>query len=290
MINTLAYARRNKFKKYALIAIAITVVVIAALIVLFPFIWLVPNALKDKTEIWTLPPRWIPKHLAWSNFASLLEEDVNGGYFFRSFFVTMLEATVATILNLSINMLAAFGFAKHEFRFKKLIWVLFIFTMFVPGITVQITSIQVVTKLHLTNTLWVLILPTAANAYSIFFFRQFFLKVPTSLEESAELDGASRFQIYTRIILPLSKTPIIIAAFGCFVGHWNSYIWPTLTITENQEKYRQIMQFVYNLNNSNPTQYGKVVAATLVAMSVPIIIFSIFQKDIVEGINLSGGK
>ena len=286
----LSYRQKVLLKKYSCKIIAILVIVIIAAIVLFPFIWMIPSALKDRSEIWSIPPKWLPTKAAWDNFKVITKPDINGGYFYRSLFVTMFVAVTATFINMVINMIAAYGFARHEFKFKKAIWVVFLLTMFVPGITVQITSIQVVTKLGLTNSLWVLILPTAANAYTIFFFRQYFLGIPDAIEEAAEIDGASRVQIFTKIFLPMSKTPLIISAFGCFVGHWNSYIWPTLTITENQDKYRQIMQYVYMLNTTDVREYGQVIAATLIVMSVPIILFAIFQKQIVEGITLTGQK
>jgi multiple sugar transport system permease protein len=259
-------------------------------VVVFPFVWMLPASLKDRTDIWSIPPRWLPTKWEWANFKALTEPDVNGGFFLRSVGVTLLVGVSATALNLAVNILAAFGFARHEFWGKRVLWAVFLFTMFVPGITVQITSIQVVTALGLTNSLWVLILPTAANAYNIFFFRQFFLMIPDSLEESAMLDGANRMQILFRIILPLSVTPVVVTGVGCFIGHWNSYIWPTLTIVENQERYRQVMQYVYMLGTNEPRDYGKVIAAALVAIAVPVVVFGVFQKKIVEGIALSGLK
>lgn len=259
-------------------------------VIVFPFIWMLPASLKGTKDIWGIPPKWLPSEWEWSNFKALLERDINGGFFFRSVGATLIVGVSATFLNLAINILAAYGFARHEFPGKRILWALFLFTMFVPGITVQITSIQVVTKLNLMNSLFVLILPTAANAYNIFFFRQFYLMIPDSLEESAMLDGANRAQILLRIFLPLSVTPIVVTGVGCFIGHWNSYVWPTLTIVENQHKYRQIMQFVYMLSTNEPRDYGKVIAATLVTMLVPLAVFSVFQKKIVEGVAISGLK
>ncbi len=281
---------KAKIKKIATVGAFILGALCVAFVIVFPFIWMVPSAWKGRTDIWSIPPKWFPSVWEWSNFSVLAEPDINGGSFFRSFGVTFFVGVVATALNLAINMLAAYGFARHEFWGKKIIWPLFLFTMFVPGITVQITSIQVVTKLHLINTLLVLILPTAANAYNIFFFRQFFLGIPDSLEEAAELDGAGRIQIFLRVFLPLSVTPMIITGVGCFIGHWNSYIWPTLAITERQEELRQVMQFVYMLSTSDVREYGKVIAATLITIACPLIVFSIFQKKIVAGITLSGLK
>lgn len=284
------FPNKDKIKKAALTVLAIAAALLIVFLIMFPFIWMIPASLKGREDIWSIPPKWLPRVFEWANFKALSQPDINGGYFFRSVAVTLFVGVTATVLNVAINILAAFGFARHEFRGKKIIWALFLFTMFVPGITVQITSIQVVTKLRLTDTLLVLILPTAANAYNIFFFRQFMYMIPDSLEESAMLDGANRFQVFFRVLLPLSVTPIVVTGVGCFIGHWNSYIWPTLTIINNQESLRQVMQYIYMLGNYEPRDYGKVIAATVVAITVPLIVFAVFQKKIVEGVALSGLK
>ena len=161
--------------------------------------------------------------------------------------------------------------------------------MFVPGITILLTSIKVVTDLHMTDTMLVLIVPGLASAYQTFFFRQFFLGIPMAYEEAAEIDGCSKFGIFIRVFLPMSTTPLVIQGVGVFMGHWNSFLWPTLTVTGNND-LQQVMQVIRIINNNNPSEYGITIAASLISMIPPLIIFAFAQKKIVQGVALSGIK
>ena len=161
--------------------------------------------------------------------------------------------------------------------------------MFVPGITILLTSIKVVTDLKMMNTIFVLFVPSLASAYQAFFFRQFFLGVPAAYEEAAEIDGCNKFSIFLRIFIPMSKTPLIIQGVGIFMAHWNSFLWPTLTVTGNTD-LQQTMQVIRLLYSNNPSDYGIVIAASLISMLPPLIIFAFAQKEIVQGVTLSGIK
>jgi multiple sugar transport system permease protein len=184
--------------------------------------------------------------------------------------------------------MAAYAFARLEFAFKKTIWRIIIATMYIPGMTILITSFILVTRMKILDTYTVLIIPGVAGAYNIFFFRQFFLNMPMALEESALIDGASRFRIFTSIFLPNSKSPLVIVGIGAFTGYWNSFLWPTLTVTNN--KLYQVMQVVRAFRTQYSSRFGAVMAASFLAALVPIGLFLIFQKHIVKGIVLSGIK
>jgi multiple sugar transport system permease protein len=134
----------------------------------------------------------------------------------------------------------------------------------------------------------VLILPGAANAYSIFFFRQFFLNLPLSLEEAALIDGANRFRIFTRIYLPNALSPLVIVGVSTFLGYWNSFIWPTMTVTKISNL--QVMQVIRSYSSMYSTRYGTVMAGSSLAALVPIVLFLLFQRRIVKGILLTGIK
>ena len=153
----------------------------------------------------------------------------------------------------------------------------------------MLTSIRVVNMLNMVDTIFVLFVPGMANAYQIFFFRQFYLNIPRNIEEAAEIDGCSKIGIFFKIYVPLSVTPMVINGVGIFMGAWNSFIWPTLTVTENAG-LTQIMQIIRMLNVSYAGDYGVVIAATLISLIVPMVLYAIFQKRIVEGIALTGTK
>lgn len=277
--------RKKRINK-RLVPTIITVLILAG--ILFPLLWMIPAAFKNKTDIWSIPAKWFPNTWYFGNFVEIFT--ANRQYnFFYSLGITFVVALLATFFGLLVNTLAAYAFARIEFPCKKLLWALYIFPMFVPGITILLTSLKVVNDLHMTDTIFVLFVPGIASAYQAFFFRQFFLGIPQSLEEAAELDGCNKFSVYLRIFLPMSKSPLIIQGVGIFLAHWNSYMWPSLTVTGNQN-LQQVMQIIRLLSIQSGSEYGITIAASLICMIPPLIIFAVLQKHIVEGITLSGMK
>lgn len=276
----------NRKKVMNVLCIVIAIVVMC--LILFPLVWLIPGAWKSRIDIWHIPPKWLPTDATWNNFKKVFEvtREYNFG---KSLLMTSVVALLATFGSLLVNSFAAYAFARIEFPFKKLLWVLYLFPMFVPGITILLTSIKVVNDLHMTNTLFVLFVPSLASAYQAFFFRQFFLGIPTAYEEAAEIDGCNKFSIFFRIFLPMSITPMIIQGVGVFMGHWNSFLWPTLTVTGNAD-LQQVMQVIRMLYNKNPSDYGITIAASLISMLPPLVLFAVAQKHIVQGVVLSGMK
>lgn len=279
---------RSKRSKRAgnIVSIVITIVVIA--LIIFPFVWIIPAAFKERTDLWNIPPSWLPSNWTINNFTEVFKVTRNYN-FGKSLLVTTAVALIATIGSLFVNTFAAYAFARIEFPFKKLFWVLYIIPMFIPGITILLTSLQVIDNLHLKNTMFVLFLPSLASAYQTFFFRQFFLGMPASFEEAAQMDGCNHFKIYFKVFLPMATTPLIIQGMGVFMGHWNSFLWPALTITDNMD-LMQVMQVVKTIRESATNNFGIVIAAALLAMVPPLIIFSVLQKKIVQGVTLSGIK
>lgn len=285
--------RGNRAKTNAIVSkIILTIIVIlGCFIILFPIIWMIPGAFKTKQELWGIPNTWWPRNFVKGNFIKIFETDYNGYNFKLSVIVTFVVAVATVILNLTINLFAAFSFSTMNYRGKKALWIYYIFTMFIPGITILLTSLRVVSILNMVDKIWVLIIPGLANAYNIFFFRQFFFGIPVALEEAAMIDGCSRFKIFWKIFIPMSSTPMVIIGINAFMGAWNSYIWPTLTIIDHTE-YAQIYQVVRVLSSSSyaGTNYSIIVAATEVAILIPLTLFIIFQKKIVAGISISGLK
>lgn len=292
MIKT--YIGRAKLKKGIKELFIILTVVVITSVIIFPIVYMLPFALKTKSEFMTLVRNfsWLPEKLSWTNFTHVFTISVNGGTFLRSLIMTTVVAIIGTVLVVLVNILAGYGFARFDFPGKKVLFAIVIFTMFIPGITTMITSIRLCNILGLTNTIWVLFLPGAANGYNIFFFRQFYLNFPRELEEAAAIDGCNKLQIFTKIFFPLSSAPIVIIGMGAFMGHWNNYLWPTLTITENEEWLTQVMQIIKSLS-ANPADrygYGIVIAATIISLIIPFTLYAIFNKKIIEGIAFTGMK
>ncbi|MBP1754178.1 MAG: carbohydrate transporter permease [Firmicutes bacterium] len=257
-----------------------------ALLGLFPLVWMVLASFKNKKEVLATPLRILPKVFTMENFQKIFDDQTMS--FTRSLLVTFFVAAVAVFLSLLINMMAGYVFARMNFYGKRFLWVYCILSMYIPGMTISLTSFLVVQKLGMLDSLAVLILPGVVSGYSIFFFRQFFLNLPSSLEEAAMIDGAGRMRIFFSIFIPLSKSPMVVLGAGTFIGYWNSFIWPSMTITT--PKYMQIMQIIRSMRSVYSTDFGAVMAGTAIAVIPPIILFFIFQKQIVKGLVLSGLK
>ncbi|MFP4177515.1 MAG: carbohydrate ABC transporter permease [Acholeplasmataceae bacterium] len=268
-------------------------VAVIVIIIFIPIILMLPATFKDKYEIFSYPYTFLPENPTLDNYRRIayLEYTSIAVSFIRSMLITSLVASLAVIGALVLNMLAAFAFARLSFPFKRVLWVTMLSTMFIPAITILITSVRVVHALGMIDTLAVLILPGLVNAYNIFFFRQFFLGFPKALDEAARIDGAKTFDIFRMIYVPMSKTPMVIIGATVFMGYYNSYLWPTLTITQERKDLFQIMYVIQMLfADASALGYGAVLAATFVSLLFPFVIFMVVQKYIREGIQLSGIK
>jgi multiple sugar transport system permease protein len=265
---------------------AYIVSLVAVFLALFPFLWMVLSSFKTRREIYAIPLKFFPSVFDPANYQNVIN---NKTYPLpNAMVVTFIVASSAVVLSLLLNMMAAYAFARLEFKLKKVFWVIAISTMFVPGIAILITSFLVVNQLKMLDTVWVLILPGLVSGYSIFFFRQFFLNLPGSFEEAALIDGCTRFRIFWFIFVPMSVAPMVVMGAGTFTGYWNSFIWPSMTISSPH--LMQVMQVVRSYSSFYSSNYGSVLAAGCVIVLPPIALFFVFQKRIVAGVVLSGLK
>lgn len=251
---------------------------------LFPLAWMVIAGFKSKTEVIQTPFQFFPEVWKWENYVQILSDPT----FTLTMGWTFMGAVLFTLLSLTVNSLAAYAFARLEFRFKRTIWTIVITTMFIPAMTILLTSFIVVTKLSMLDTLAVLVLPGAASAATVFFIRQFYLNIPASLEEAAMLDGCGRFAIFVRIFLPLSKPPFVVMGITAFLAYWNSYVWPILTIT-SPERF-VVQQYLATFRSERSTELGLLMAGSVLAAAPVVILFLIFQRQIIGNIKMAGLK
>ncbi len=273
-----------RHRSYEIFSSILAVLITAA--ALFPLAWMAMAGFKPEREVLSVPFRFLPTRWVLDSFRRLFADTTFP--FLVSMRSTFFVSAIACLMALAMNSMAAYAFARLEFRLKRLLWAVTVVSMYIPGITILLTSFILVSKLGILDTKAVLILPGAASAYSIFFFRQFFLNLPMSLEEAALIDGASRFRIFTRIYLPNALSPLVIIGVGTFLGYWNSFLWPTMTITRITNL--QVMQVMRSYSSMYSTRWGTVMAGSTLAALPPIILFLIFQRHIVKGIILSGIK
>lgn len=287
-------AHRQRQINNALIKTGLYIIVILVLFSLFiPLFFMVISMFKGRQEIFSLDFHVFPQVWTIDNFSRLfyLQYTTVGVNFLQSFGMTLLVAFLGMAFSLFVNSIAGYAFARLNFPLKKTLFVIVISTMFIPNITILLTSISVVSSLNMMNTIWVLVIPGVANAYNIFFFRQFYLGFPKDYDEAARVDGCNSIQIFFKIYLPNSITPMVIMGAGTFIGYFNSYLWPTLTIDTEHKGLTQIMTLINSLyGDSSTLGYGAVLAASFIAILPAVVVFFIVQRFIRDGIALTGVK
>lgn len=251
---------------------------------LFPMAWMVIAGFKSRTEVIETPFQFFPEVWKWENYTQILSDPT----FLATMAWTFGGAVLFTLLSLTVNSMAAYAFARLEFRLKRTLWLLVITTMFIPGMTILLTSFIVVTRMQMLDTLGVLVIPGAASAASVFFIRQFYLSIPSSLEEAAMLDGCGRFGIFVRLFLPLSKPAFVVMGISAFLAYWNSYVWPILTIV-TPERF-VVQQYLATFRSERTTELGLLMAGSTLAAAPVIILFLIFQRQIIGNIKMAGLK
>lgn len=258
-------------------------IVLAAL---FPLAWMAISGFKARNEVVSSPFQFFPDVWQPQNYVEILQDPA----FVRSMAVTFGGALLFAALSLTVNSMAAYVFARLEFSFKRLLWVLVLLTMFIPGMAILLTSYIVVTRMGMLNTLAVLVIPGATAAVHIFFIRQFYLGIPTSIEEAALIDGAGRWRIFTDVFLPMSKPVFVVVGITSFLAFWNAYVWPIMTITEPNSPLTQIQQYLATFRSERRVEYGMLLAGSTLAALPVITLFLIFQRYIISGIRISGIK
>lgn len=251
---------------------------------LFPLAWVFLSGFKENAEVRATPFRLLPSQWRVDNYVSIATDPT----FLRTLAVTFGGAVLFTIGSLVVNSMAAYAFARLEFAFKPVLWVVAIGTMFIPQMAILLTSFVVVAKLQMLDTIAVLVLPGLASAGTMFFMRQFYLSIPLALEEAAMIDGASRWQIFLRIFLPMSQPVFVVMGVLSFVAYWNAYVWPIMTITSPE--LFQVQQYLADFRVSRGPEQGLLMAGSFLAALPIIVLVLVFQRRIISGIKIAGLK
>jgi multiple sugar transport system permease protein len=233
------------------------------------------------------PPQWIPKDFSNVGYSTILTTS-SANPVLQWFLNSVIAASAHTLLVLVTASMAAYALARMHFRGKNIMFVVIVLTLVIPQFVFLIGNYLIVQFFGWLDTLLAVIVPGAAGAFGVFFLRQFFLSLPLELEEAALIDGANRFQIFLRVILPLSKAPLATLAVLSFLTNWNDFLWPVYVLLSPKSLTLQpglaILQGAYNTNYT-PIMAGGVLA------SIPVLLIYIFaQRYIIEGVSRSGLK
>lgn len=259
----------------------------ATLIVLLPFFWMLVSSFKSQRELFAYPPTFFPSVWKWENYKQVLSA---GSISFFEMFLNSMKVTIpVVVLNITFSSLAAYAFARINFPFKKLIFMMFISSMMIPAAVVMIPRFLLFTNLKLVDTFFPLILPSAfGTAFSIFLLRQFFMTIPVDLEEAAVIDGCGKFRIWATIIVPLSKPIIATLSVFLFQSTYNDFMGPLIYL--NSDTKFTIQLGLASFRNSFATRYDLIMAGSMLALIPVLIIYIVCQKYIVKGIVMSGLK
>ncbi len=259
---------------------------IMAIIVLFPFYWMIISSLKSLTEYKLSTPTFFPKVIVWRNYIDAFETAKLG----RLFFNTVYVGVVSTLLSLVITVLSAFAFARLEFKGKNTLFAMLLATMMIPGELFTITNYITVSNLHWLNTYTVLIVPFLVSVFYIYLLKQNFMQIPNELYLAAKVDGTKDFKYLWKVMIPLSLPTLISITILKMMGAWNSYMWPNLVA--KKENMRLITNGIRNASYTVDNQVNyPVQMATVTIVSIPLFLVFIFlRKYIMKGVSRSGIK
>ena len=268
-----------------LVEAAVYLVLIAlAVVMLFPYVWMISNSFKPRDHFYTNPYAIIPEVVTLSTYAQALTIGRVGVYLQNS----AIYATAVVVAQLLIDSLAAFAFARLRFPGRDALFALFLSTMMLPFSVLLIPSYLLIRTMGLTNSYLGVVLPGFAGVFGIFLLRQFFLNIPAELEDAARIDGAGLLMIYARIILPLAQPALITLGVFLFMAEWSAYLWP-LIVLNDWNKYPITVGIALYRDMSN-IEWTNVFAASTLASFPVVVLFVLAQRYIIGGINLSGMK
>jgi multiple sugar transport system permease protein len=251
-----------------------------------PFVWMIISSLKRSIDVFSLPVRWIPDPLTWANYIEVWF----GVHPLTTYFGNSLLVTgVRVIGELFTASLAAYGFARVRFPGRDALFLLYLSTLIIPFQLLLVPRFMLFQQLGIYDTLWALVLPGIFTAFGTFLLRQFFMTIPQELSDAARIDGASDWQIYWRVILPLSKPVLASLAILAFVGSWNDYESPLVMLTSDQNFTIPLglTNYIDDSGGINPS----LIMAGAVSSVLPIVImFMAMQRQFIQALARSGLK
>ena len=266
------------------IIIYVILIVIAAMM-LIPFLWMLSASIKSDREVFRMDPFvWIPAVPKWSNYSGIWTKIPFLKFVENTVFLTI----VVTILQLLTSSFAAYSFAKLEFKHKNKLFLAYIATIAMPWQVYMVPQFIMMRKMGLNDKLLAIICLQAFSAFGVFMMRQFYSDIPDELCEAARIDGMSEYKIYAKIMLPLSKPALSTLTIFTFVATWNDYLGPLIYLKSQEKKTIQLGLKMFISQYSS--DYGLIMAGSVLSLIPVLIMFLILQKYFVEGVATTGLK
>lgn len=277
---------KQKVGKTVVLVAVYAFLLLMALIVLFPFYWMIISSMKTLDEYRMSVPTFWPRQIMLSNYVEAFTAAGLG----RLFLNTMYVGIVSTLLSLVITVLSAFAFARLEFKGKDMMFGALLATMMIPGELFTITNYSTVTQLGWMNTYTVLIVPFLVSVFYIYLLRQNFMQIPNELYLAAKVDGTSDIKYLWKVMVPLSLPTLISITILKMMGSWNSYIWPRLVA--NDEAHRMVTNGLRNAftDTTGDVNYPVQMAAVAIVSAPLFLVFIFLRKYIMAGVSRSGIK
>lgn len=252
--------------------------------ILVPFLWMIITSLKDRANVLTVPIEWIPNPVSFKSYTDVFAFFPFGTAILNSLFVSVLT----TAITIFCAAMAAYAFAKIEFKGREKLFGLYLATMMVPSQVTIIPMFIVLNQLKLVNTFAGLLAPTIFNAFAIFMLRQQMKSISNDYIDAGIIDGASHFRIFRSIMLPLVSPIIATLAVITFMGAWNDYFWPLVILTD--PKKMTLSLALQNINGQYPSFYNVLMAGSLLSMLPILVIYALAQKYFKAGLQVGGIK
>jgi multiple sugar transport system permease protein len=275
---------RNRNRFWLIVRYILLIVV--ALIVLIPIIWMLSTSFKPKSQWFARTVEWIPRTFTLDNYTRILNNRTTpiGLWFWNS----LLLGTITTVLTLVVDALAAYAYARLQFPGRRVLFALLLSTLFLPGVMFLVPNFITVFRLGMLNSFPGVFLPAIASVFGVFFLRQFFETIPKELEEAAQIDGASTFQTFWMVVLPLAQPALATLAVITFLASWNDFLWPLLILQDRA--LQTLPPGLRTLQGAYTSEYGQMMAGAAIA-AVPVLILYIFtQRYIVQSVATTGLK
>ena len=263
-----------------------TGLLLLTLLFVSPLLFMLSTSFKSNVESVSATPTWIPREPTTEGYRFMFSAAQTP--VLRWFLNSLLAATGQAALILVVASTAAYALARMEFRGRRVLTALIIATLFIPPVSLLVPNYVIISELGWLDSLQAVIVPGAAGAFGVFFLRQFFVSLPHELEEAALLDGANRFQIFLRVILPLSRPALATLALLSFLTNWNDFLWPLYVLFSPERLTLQ--PGLSTLQSAFTTNYATIMVGGVIASIPVLIMYVIAQRFVIEGVSRSGLK